>query len=316
MAQALTSRRRKTTPDCHEQLIISLNERWAVYRKELKRCGRECKEKAVHDLRVASRRLIATVDILLTIIPSDRLRRARRSLKKLLQSLGDLRDIQVQVRAVEKLLPSYSALLGFFSVLVLREQRLVKRVAGHVKKGSDGALKRSIGDAAEKLKLLGRNPALRMATHSAILGAIRSAFAKAKARRHEVTPEDTATIHKLRVSFKKFRYMVEAVHPCLAAVTGNQLRAMNAYQTRMGDIQDVEVLIGSINEYALWRGKASEESLLPLHQELARKRNELITTFMKSADDLYGFWREEAVGSKKRRTARRQPNVLHTTSNL
>ena len=305
MVQAQTRRRKRNTPDCHEQLISSLNERWDVYRKELKRCRRKCSEKAVHDLRVATRRLIATIGILLAIVPSDGLRRARRSLKNLLRSFGDLRDTQVQVRAVEQLLPSYSGLLGFFSMFVLSEQRLVKRVARHVQKTSGGALKRSIEDAGEKLKLLGRNPALRVASQAAVLGAIGSAFAKVKARRHDVDPADTATIHKLRVSFKRFRYMVEAVHPCLATVTGKQLRAMNAYQTRMGDIQDMEVLIGSVNEYALRRGKTSDESFLPVHQELARQRSELITTFVKSADDLYGFWQEGNAASKKKRAAAR-----------
>ena len=76
---------------------------------------------------------------------------------------------------------------------------------------------------------------------------------------------------------------------------------MNAYQTRMGDIQDIEVLISSVNEYALRREKTSDESLLPVHQELARQRSELIAAFLKSADDLYGFWGERDVALKKRR---------------
>jgi CHAD domain-containing protein len=305
MASALThfTRSGEGLPDLHAQLIDSLNERWRVYRRELKRCQKKCSEKAVHDLRVATRRLIATVDILLTIIPNDRLKRVRRSLKKLLNSFGALRDTQIQVLAVEKMLPSYPMLQPFFTVLILRERGLVKRIARLVRRVQTKGAERRIADARKELKRSSRNPAMRIANKQAVIGAVGAAFAKVSTLRQSINPADTATIHALRVSFKKFRYMVEALHPYLSNVTNEQLQAMNAYQMRMGDIQDIEVLIGSVNDYALRRKKISDESLLPVHQELTRRRSELIDAFMKSADEVIGFWREEPAAPVRMLTA-------------
>lgn len=279
--------------------MSSLADRWRVYRKELRRCQKKCSEQAVHDLRVATRRLIATIEILLTILPGDNLKKRRRTLKKMLSGFGRLRDTQMQLLTVEKLLPPYPVLQPFFTVLILRERQMVKRVARQVKTEGLKALERNIRDVNKRLKRFSRNPAMRMANRSAVMGAVAAAFARVRTLRQGVDPANTTTIHALRVAFKKFRYMVEALHPFLGDISDAQLQKMNAYQMRMGDIQDIEVLIGSVNEYALRRKKIADESLLPVHQELTRRRSELITTFMKSADEVFDFWPEprESVGA-------------------
>jgi hypothetical protein len=51
-----------------------------------------------------------------------------------------------------------------------------------------------------------------------------------------------------------------------------------------------------VNDYALRREKISDESLLPVHQELTRRRSELIGAFMISADEVIGFWRDAKSG--------------------
>ena len=62
-------------------LITALDGRWENYRVQVKTCRREFSEEAVHDLRVATRRLLAVLDIARALDPNPRLQKTRRFLK-------------------------------------------------------------------------------------------------------------------------------------------------------------------------------------------------------------------------------------------
>jgi CHAD domain-containing protein len=95
----------------------------------------------------------------------------------------------------------------------------------------------------------------------------------------------------MRVAFKKFRYMVESLAPMLDRVSSKHLKAMNAFQGSMGDIQDAEVLLTNATAFARKRGLASEASLARALEVLSRRRTALIETFLASADTLFTFWK-------------------------
>ena len=67
-----------------------------------------------------------------------------------------------------------------------------------------------------------------------------------------------------------------------------QLRAMHAYQTRMGKVQDIEVLIGRAGKFA-HKSKSSPSTLILFQRELARLRQRLVKQFLASADRLQDF---------------------------
>jgi len=49
-----------TKPDTTQLLLEALDTRWKTYNMELKRCRAEFSNEAVHDLRVAARRMLAS----------------------------------------------------------------------------------------------------------------------------------------------------------------------------------------------------------------------------------------------------------------
>jgi len=98
--------------------------------------------------------------------------------------------------------------------------------------------------------------------------------------------------------FKKFRYMAESLAPMLDWVTRKRLKAMNAFQGSMGDIQDAEVLLTRATAFARKRGTESRISLARALEELARRRTTLTESFLKSADTLFTFW--QPVSSRRR----------------
>ena len=72
-------------------LLDSLNTRWGKYKAELKTCRREFSEEAVHDFRVAARRLLAFLDLLRMMFQDRGIKKTRRVLKDQLDALDDLR---------------------------------------------------------------------------------------------------------------------------------------------------------------------------------------------------------------------------------
>lgn len=276
--------------DLHALLVRSLEERWARYTSELQRCQTRCSERAVHDLRVASRRLISTIDVIMTVTEDEGLKKVRQTLRKRFKMLGALRDLQVQRKRLEAMRPDYPELEAFLAVLLLREKRLLKRIDVQLRKVRVGPMGVRIGQSMGGLGTLLKNPSVERAARSAVVGAVAASFARAVDLRCRVDPGRTATIHRLRLAFKKFRYQVEALQPLLIGMSERRLKAMNTYQVKMGNIQDNEVLSAWLNTYALRRRKPSRENLLRVHQELSRQHEELVALFMQSVDDLYTFW--------------------------
>jgi CHAD domain-containing protein len=280
--------------DVRVLLLDSLNDRWQTFRAELQRCQTHYSEEAVHDLRVATRRLISTLDLLASIHPKGRLRKARRALKAQLEMFGPLRDVQVQLLTVDKMLASFPELKGFYDSLVRRERKLVRRLGADVKKVKTGMVKKAIRGAIRQVEVLLDMPEMQATKRAEAIHAVEVAFNRVVERKQALDPNDSATIHRMRVAFKKFRYMVESLAPMLTRATKRQLKAMDAFQGRMGDIQDAQVLLTNVIAFARKYGADSEASLAPALEELSHRRTALIEAFMRSADTLYTFWKPMA----------------------
>jgi len=268
----------------------SLDQRWQKYAAELARCRRKCSEKSVHDLRVATRRLLATIDVILAVMPGDLIRNVERTLRKRMKAFGPLRDVQVQLLRIGKLRQDHPDLTPFYTVLLLREQHLMDLITRRLQRTMTTSMDEAVAACNERLEqFVHAEPMARVASTAAI-GTAAAAFARAVVLRQAIVPGDSASIHHLRLAFKKYRYTIEVMQPALPFVTENVLKNMNAYQDRMGQIQDVEVLAGSLKQFSRRTRGKSGTRLAPVRQALEEEHRVLMTAFHKAADDLYGFW--------------------------
>ncbi|MCC7355825.1 MAG: CHAD domain-containing protein, partial [Anaerolineae bacterium] len=149
-------KRKESIPDVRALLLRSLEDRWQTYRAQLERCREEPSEDAVHDLRVAMRRLISTLSALHIILPDslNRLQKTRRNLSNRLDKLSPLRDTQVQALTIQEMLPAFPILRPYHSYLTRRERRLVKRVGKEVKRTGTAKMERTIAIIGERLRAL------------------------------------------------------------------------------------------------------------------------------------------------------------------
>lgn len=274
-------------PDVLRLLSESLHLQWRRYRKRLKRCQEHFSEKAVHDSRVETRRLLATVELLRAFIPEHSLKKSRRALKDHLDSFARLRDTQVQLVYVGHLVRAFPAAREFRAWLREREARFIRDTRRAIKKIKTRRLGRRLASFELQLKQ-SRAETTPERSFSKAQGAIRLAFARVAQLCRCVSAADTETIHRTRIAFKRFRYMVDALSPLLPAVTEQHRQAMRGYQSMMGDIQDVEVLISTLEKYM--KREQNDRATRQLRAEFASRRRQLIRVYLNAAGKLRLFW--------------------------
>jgi CHAD domain-containing protein len=266
-----------------------LEDRWNSYRKTLRHCQDDFSEEAVHELRVATRRLLAQFVLLSCVAPSADLEKARSSLKRRIAALGDLRDTQVQLSFMDQQSARFPELEPLRNWLWLREDRLIKSAAKKVNRFRTRKFGKWIAAMTDDLTARAENARARKLLASAVARATADAFAEVVRRRRAINLADLGTIHQTRVAFKRFRYIVESISPALTGLSRRQLRALAYYQRKMGNIQDLEVIKRCLEKFVSDH-KNSESALRPFCQYLRQRRTRALRSFLKSADRLFEFW--------------------------
>jgi CHAD domain-containing protein len=281
-------------PDVLRHLGEALHEQWRRYRKRLKACQRHFSEEAVHASRVETRRLLATVALLGAFIPEADVRKARGGLKRHLDAFDRLRDTQVQLLYVDHLLKRFAAATPFRAWLLAREKRFRRAARKDIRTIKTRRLGKRLAAFEKELRRRRRadSPA---AAFARVQHATLRAFARVAALCQHVSAADTETIHRTRIAFKRFRYMTDALAPLLPALSAEHRQAMRGYQSMMGDIQDVEVLMAALDKFA--RLEQNDRETERLRAELARRRGQLIRVYLNAAGKLKQFWPPNPVAA-------------------
>ena len=278
-------------------LAAALDSRWQSYCEQLRRCQEHFSEEAVHQLRVATRRLLAQITLLSCVAPSAEREKARRVLKRRLAALGDLRDAQVQRLFIEQKAVSFPELVLLRAWLQRRERRLAKSAAAKVACFKTRKLDRWTAVMIEGLTASARKSRVQSQLASAVLHAAAQAFTEAVERRRAIDPADPQTIHQTRVAFKRFRYTMETLSPAITGLSKRQLRALAYYQRKMGIIQDLEVMRACVAQYT--RGDKKRDALLQrFSRHVLQRRARALRSFLKSADRLFEFWPPAALAAR------------------
>lgn len=272
-------------PDPSQLLLEALENRWKNYRVELKRCRAEFSGEAVHDLRVATRRMLAFIQLLNSISPRPRLRKLIHAFKDQLDEFDELRDTQVILAELSEILQELPQLGDFQKYLQSSEGRMLRALRKKLKKLETSEIARRIHKTRE-LIAAEMNSELEIQ----IMRAVDDAFLRVKQRRSAVDLARPATVHRVRVAFKSFRYMVEIVHPLLQDFPAENLKWMNGYQTLMGEIQDAEVFTQTLADFA---DHASLSDPEPARRYQEQRHADAISAYVAEQNQIDSFWRGE-----------------------
>ena len=274
---------RVVTLTINELLLEALDRRWKNYRAELKRCRADFSNEAVHDLRVAARRMLAFVQLLNSISPRPRLQKLARAFKDQLDQFDDLRDTQVILAEISETIQTFSQLQKFQYHLQSVEEGLLKTLRKKLK----------VIDLFDVSKRIRRTrEALEAETNdnvdSQVLQAVDDAFLLVKQRHGWIDTAQPATIHRVRIAFKTFRYMVEIIHPLLNDFPTENLKRMHDYQALMGEIQDVEVIMQTLADFPT---RSSSLDFEPVRRYYEGRHREATSAFIEEMNQIDDFWR-------------------------
>jgi CHAD domain-containing protein len=234
--------------------------------------------------------MISALDMAGAVIEDRRFAFLRRDLKRLLERFSPLRDSQVLLLLVTEMLPRHPQLAVIRTMLLVKKERLVTRLRLQVRNVKTAEHAVAIQVLRESVDRAFRDSSRARLRRAAVVATATAAFARAVQMKEMTDRSRPASIHRLRVAFKKFRYRAEMLQPLLPWLTKERLSAMNAYQTRMGEIQDVEVFLGLLRTQAGRLRRSGTPAFRPAVLELLARRRALVQRFLASAAELYDFW--------------------------
>ncbi len=266
-------------------LITALDDRWEVYHLRYKACRREFSEEAVHDLRVAARRLLSVLDIVRDVMPELRVQKTRRVIKDQLDELDTLHDVQVMLRqflATHPKVPEVETLEPYLEEMRTALMRSAKR---HMQLARLLGLKRRL----DRVRVVLAQHGVDEVPPDLLLQAVDNAYARAMQADEQIDARKLPTIHRARIEFKKFRYMSEIVFPLLPTPEPDYLTRMHDYQGAMGDIRDVTVLIDTLSKFSRETDRAFD--IRPIRRYFRKYLTQLVLIFMQQKAELHSFWR-------------------------
>ena len=205
-------------------------------------------DEALHDFRVAIRRLRSTVRAYGEALSGSVGRKARRRLRKIARATGGSRDLEVQLAWVETQRGSLNSRhrpgAGW-----LRDRWRAR------KQGADAKLAREVGADFERLRVsLAKSlpvywqkvridtPLAERRFATLLAGRLREASAELGARLAGIRgPEDIEPAHDARISAKRVRYLLEPVVG-LSESAGPVVKRLRKLQDLLGELHDLDVL--------------------------------------------------------------------------
>jgi CHAD domain-containing protein len=259
---------------------------------------------AVHDLRVASRRLRAFGDVFHGVLGGKAHKRTDRALKRVTQAAGAIRDSDVQIalienrRAVATTEMERVALEYLLEHLERARDLATRRGKEKLRKTDFEALCSSVRTTFEEAiaALPERAPSQRLLAKELL-----NAFvAKAESA---LPPEDGAEhageMHRLRIALKKLRYALELFEPGLGASYDALSARAVALQELLGNHHDLVVLSGLVEEQASGleakQRMALAAGMKMVEGTLASEREALVGRFRAEGFDA-AWWRAGVRG--------------------
>jgi len=265
----------------------ALDKRWQVYSTQLEACRVQASKEAVHDLRVAMRRLLAVIDLFRALQPGPSLQKIRKRIKEQVDHLDELRDTQVILADLVQLQEQLPESKPFINHLQKRERDLLRASGKYVHSIRVGGLNRQINSVMGSLEKYAETTDL----DALIPTVMDDYYARVLHQVSLLDLERAATIHQVRIAFRKFRYMMEIIFPILADFPQEMLKKLHDYQDRMGHVQDIEILLEYLNEFV---DKKHSFDSTPVSQFFRAQHQLAIEAFFAQQGQVHEFWRASA----------------------
>jgi len=237
---------------------------------------------AIHDLRVATRRLGAALRVWSNLLEPRAARVARRRLRDLRRRLGEAREVEVNVALLEVRLSgsgpvARTALAPLLERMRRRLARRRRRARARVRPRLVRRLVRRIEDATRDLGATLRREPSALASALAIE---RKAEARSRSALWDALElADDLSLHEARIAVKNWRYKIESLGDALPSERAGGIAGLREVQDVLGEIHDRALLRDLLARAARVADPAHTGGLERLIDELDAERREGIEEF-------------------------------------
>jgi CHAD domain-containing protein len=199
-------------------------------------------EEAIHDLRVAIRRLRTLLKLARPVFGRHHADAVRAAFTVVHRATGALRDEEVLDETLDAIATDSPAFVGWKMRRRARERSLRRGVLARLRAGD-------LSRARELLKSLVTLPIDPERDRSAAKLARRSVE---RARRNvealrDVPTSDAVGLHELRIAYKELRYATELLAPALPTDLAAMAEPAARFQKRLGEIHDADMALATLN---------------------------------------------------------------------
>ncbi len=257
-------------------LLDNLKNYSEVFEQKFLDCRSSLSETNVHDLRVSMRRLMAFTNLIYNVYSDRYTKSVFKELKKILKALNPLRDVQVQMLAIEQNLESAPYLTNYFHYLKLKEESLIDDIKHQL---TDSYINTIVGLVLFIRIELKNKLRQEQFDIQAFYQKTHESFNLMLEKSKQIIPEVIDTIHFLRLAFKKYRYTLEVMKP-YSEINNKTMRKMKKIQDILGAIQDNNVQFELIDTYLKSIDETSAIIYSPFITIILSRRKRMVSSLM------------------------------------
>lgn len=258
--------------------------------------GGDARDEAIHDLRVAIRRMRTLLKTSRGLFGRWHTDVVRGAFAEVMRATGDLRDEEVLEETLEGVAEGCAELGAWLGRRKAREAKLRKTVIARIRRG----------DLERARLMLEALLAFPVAPERDVVLARFARRAVERARRkverkRDVEVTDVSRMHDLRIAYKELRYAIELFSEALPSDATALREPATVFQRRLGDLHDVDVAIDVV-QGATGLSRETHEKTLAKLDALREKR---VNKYLCELGPLFAPVRTEGVEDAEKAARRR-----------
>jgi len=233
-------------------------------------------DEAIHDLRVAIRRLRTLLKMSRKLFGRWHTDVVRRALGEVMRATGDLRDEEVLEETLDGLVeePTFGRWVGTRKA---RERKLRRAVVQRLENGDLDRARLLL----KALLVFPVHPKKDIELARFARRTVERARRGVEGRR-DVKPDDVEGLHELRIAYKELRYSIELLAEALPIDDRVMLEPATVFQKRLGELHDVDVAIEVVKATKTLAHHVREDAL----RALSDKRERRLAKYLRELDPL------------------------------
>lgn len=268
------------------ELLTELEQRGTKLSDLMLRCHDNPNMNTVHDLRVSIRRYLSAIEVISLLVKESIFPKSfRKALKRLLDSYDELRDLDVLISDLSAVADIFTDQSLFLLALRANEKQLREHGVTQITNTQIADINTRIIKTQKRV-----TKKIRHISSKKVFKTIDAVYQECLRLTLSIEKTDPDTIHRLRIAFKKFRYVMEFFSTNLEDHPSGMFVKMRSFQTTLGSVQDASVLIDRMDHFE----KKVPGAVRPEERLFAVNRLETrINAFLVKLPNLNTFWRKD-----------------------